>query len=136
MQMTRQDAFDQIVAHMRHQRAFSIGHIDGQAADEGEEPGCRYRGDNGMKCAVGALIPDDLYSPFMEGKGATALEVTNRMGWDDPNFAFFLFEAQCSLHDSLYRDWRVFDAEAFEEAAQSFALRHGLIYTKVPVYVA
>lgn len=27
---------------------------------------CRYRGGNGMRCAIGALIPDDLYQPSME----------------------------------------------------------------------
>ena len=27
---------------------------------------CRYRGGNGMRCAIGALIPDELYQPCME----------------------------------------------------------------------
>lgn len=31
--------------------------------------GCRYRTDNGLKCAVGQLIPDEDYSPAMEGAG-------------------------------------------------------------------
>lgn len=28
---------------------------------------CAYRGDEGTKCAVGLFIPDELYSPTMEG---------------------------------------------------------------------
>lgn len=28
---------------------------------------CRYRGDGGAKCAVGVLIPDELYSESVEG---------------------------------------------------------------------
>lgn len=28
---------------------------------------CRYRGDNGAKCAVGVLIPDERYEPRFEG---------------------------------------------------------------------
>lgn len=29
---------------------------------------CAYRGDNGLKCALGAVIPDTLYMPKMERK--------------------------------------------------------------------
>lgn len=31
---------------------------------------CMYRGPNGLKCAIGHLIPDELYSPEMEGMSA------------------------------------------------------------------
>lgn len=31
---------------------------------------CTYRGDNGRKCAVGWLIPDENYSPAIEGDSA------------------------------------------------------------------
>lgn len=30
---------------------------------------CAYRGENGLKCAIGHLIPDDLYLPQFEGTG-------------------------------------------------------------------
>jgi hypothetical protein len=30
--------------------------------------GCAYRGEDGTKCAIGILIPDDIYSFDMEGK--------------------------------------------------------------------
>jgi len=31
-------------------------------------PRCRYRTDDGRKCAIGRHIPDDLYEPEMEGE--------------------------------------------------------------------
>lgn len=31
------------------------------------EARCAYRGENGMKCAIGYIIPDDKYSPEIEG---------------------------------------------------------------------
>lgn len=30
---------------------------------------CRYRTPHGRKCAIGCLIPDDMYDPRMEGYG-------------------------------------------------------------------
>jgi hypothetical protein len=30
---------------------------------------CLYRGDQGTKCAIGCLIPDDVYKPEMENLG-------------------------------------------------------------------
>lgn len=29
-------------------------------------PGCSYRGNDGLKCAIGQLIPDDKYDPSFE----------------------------------------------------------------------
>lgn len=36
-----------------------------------ESAGCRYRGSNGTMCAVGCLIPDDVYADSLEGLIAT-----------------------------------------------------------------
>lgn len=35
--------------------------------------GCMYRGEGGMKCAIGAIIPDHLYSEKMENRPFAAL---------------------------------------------------------------
>ena len=40
---------------------------------EGSSPLCQYRGKDGVKCAVGWLIPDDLYDSGMEAKVVTRL---------------------------------------------------------------
>lgn len=34
---------------------------------------CLYRTDDGRKCALGCLIPDDLYDPAFEGEGSWTL---------------------------------------------------------------
>lgn len=54
---TDQQAFDIMVSHLRAQQC--------RSADEIRT--CLYRGPNGLKCAVGVLIPDDQYSPAFEG---------------------------------------------------------------------
>jgi len=33
---------------------------------------CMYRGPNGLKCAIGMLIPDELYEEGFEGKSASS----------------------------------------------------------------
>lgn len=38
---------------------------------------CLYRGPNRMKCAIGTLIPDELYTYGLEGRGAGSDEVMN-----------------------------------------------------------
>lgn len=54
----KQELFDRISKHLLNQNERSIEHISGV---------CRYRGDNGLKCAVGAIIPDEKYSGHIEG---------------------------------------------------------------------
>lgn len=54
--MTPQEIFDTVCAHLAGMTAKSIN----------ESGMCTYRGPNGSKCAVGALIPDDMYRPWMD----------------------------------------------------------------------
>lgn len=54
----RQEAqaiFDKVVTHLRTQNACSLNKY-----------GCAYRGEDGLKCAVGCLIEDSEYNPDME----------------------------------------------------------------------
>lgn len=57
--MTEQEIFDTVLTHLREQ---------GEAATSAGDS-CRYRGANGTACAVGCLIPDELYDPLIEGLG-------------------------------------------------------------------
>ena len=57
-------ASEYIRDHLTRQRAVSRSMHEG-------EVGCRYRGDNGTMCAVGCLIPDELYKVNMENWPAT-----------------------------------------------------------------
>lgn len=57
--MSHQKTFEIVAKHLLQQNARSTRH---------NKPGfCAYRGEGGYKCAVGVLIPDEEYSPRMEG---------------------------------------------------------------------
>lgn len=60
MPWTTQRIFDFVADHLRRQNQRSIS-VDGY---------CRYRGNNGLTCAVGCLIPPDKYDPNIEGMRA------------------------------------------------------------------
>lgn len=62
--LNRQEVFDKVANHLINQSAKSINVSEYALSGNG----CAYRGNNGMKCAVGCLIPDERYSPKMEGK--------------------------------------------------------------------
>lgn len=54
--MDNQEAFDIVKRHLLTQKKISVNH----------EGVCQYRGPDGLKCAIGALIPDEIYNPTME----------------------------------------------------------------------
>ena len=66
--MTTQEAFDTVVRHLHTQGKRSIVKNRRSSGDE-----CRYRTDDGLKCAIGCLIPDEVYSFQYEGLGFSAL---------------------------------------------------------------
>jgi hypothetical protein len=61
--MTHQELFDTVATHLFTQGEQSLcesGSVDAT---------CAYRGDNGLTCAVGCILPDDIYTNDMEGEG-------------------------------------------------------------------
>lgn len=62
--MTKQEIYDKVKNHLLTQNKKSA-----KAAKFGEEDSfqCQYRHE-GLKCAIGCLIPDELYKPEMESK--------------------------------------------------------------------
>lgn len=56
---TSQEVFDYVIDHLRKQ---------GRGAYDTENSKCLYLAKDGAKCAVGCLIPSDVYSPHMENK--------------------------------------------------------------------
>jgi len=58
--MTAQELFDTVAAHLITQGKQSLG----------TDVFCKYRGDGGLKCAIGCLIPDDKYETWMDCGGA------------------------------------------------------------------
>lgn len=73
--LTMQQVFDRVATHLLTQNAQSKGpytdYSDGYWTEV--DNACAYRGANGMKCAVGCLIPDDEYDERFEGAAVTAV---------------------------------------------------------------
>jgi hypothetical protein len=57
--MTHQEIFNKVARHLLVQNK--------EAMDD--KLTCMYRNDDGLKCAIGCLIPDELYTPDIEGTG-------------------------------------------------------------------
>lgn len=71
--MTNQETFDRVAEHLLKQDAKSLRH-----------GACAYRGDAGLKCAVGCLISDEDYEYGIEGCGVWStrlLEWCHRNGY-------------------------------------------------------
>jgi hypothetical protein len=59
VRMKNWELFDAVARHLLTQNA--------QSCSIGPNGGCAYRGDQGRKCAVGFMIPDELMTPDIEG---------------------------------------------------------------------
>jgi hypothetical protein len=70
---TTQEVFDVCALHLLNQNERSVKFAD--------SANCMYRGDNGLKCAIGILIPDEEYTENMEGNGVVRL--TSKYGITD-----------------------------------------------------
>jgi hypothetical protein len=100
---TLQEVFTISATHLLRQNAKSMAILKGDGS-----PSCAYRGDDGMMCAVGCLIPDELYDPSLEGKTADSLIVSDALGNAGIVFAVLdgsdpmckLLGALQSIHDS------------------------------------
>lgn len=116
--LNRQLIFDTVVPKLLAQGGRSMGTRIGSMR-------CAYRGEKGRKCAVGHIIPDELYDRELEGCSAQKADVLAVL---DPAYGsfsrlhddhLFLAGMQRSMHDNLY-NWT---PEAFIEAAKNFATR-------------
>jgi hypothetical protein len=72
--MNKQEVFDKVSTHLLTQmKQSSAGEDDGFM--------CLYRSLDGLKCAIGCLIPDEFYHPSFEGKRVGMLtHVLNKIG--------------------------------------------------------
>ncbi len=139
--MTKQQVFDKVVLGFVEQKAFArVGGPGGS---------CRYRTDEGFKCAIGMLIPDDIYDPQIEFENPSSMlqyintDVTFRPiidkdkfkiaaqyvvnlideeGSDDIDNAHFLSLLQ-SVHDEAE------SGDDFFRELKFFAVQHELDYT-------
>ncbi len=100
--MTKQEAFDKMVAHLAHQKHRCV--IDSV---------CAYRGPDGTKCIVGAMISDET-AALIDGIRATeSTSISNDPVWEmakaelaledlrEPRDKIFYIEMQ-EVHDLSY----------------------------------
>lgn len=64
--MTDKDIFERVKAHLLQQKVAA-------RVDDRRTSSCAYRGKGGLKCAIGCLIPDEAYTPVIEGCGIAAV---------------------------------------------------------------
>lgn len=114
--MTRQEMYDKVCRHLAKQKKRCATDV-----------GCLYRGPNGMKCAVGALIPNSLYDWKMDEGYYRISElysvypaVRKFFGWRNRGFLNRLQE----LHDSKYNNADNMRRE-LQDIAKYFKLKAG-----------
>jgi len=69
MPLTTQEIYNRVAKHLLAQGGRS------QSRDDDGDLVCAYRGANHTSCAVGCLIPDEVYTPDIEGGSVTAIAV-------------------------------------------------------------
>ena len=79
---TRQEIFDICAVHLLTQNEKAFGYTEGLSYE------CNYRYGK-LKCAIGALIPDDKYTPNLEGKAVydDTVRIAANIGSGDLSFA-------------------------------------------------
>lgn len=111
--MNNQEAFNRIVTHLRKQ---------GQASRRvisclGES--CAYRGEHGMRCAVGVLLTDEFYRASMEGLQVLSDEVSAVIKKALPDVDLMLLDRMQAIHDNYDpHRWEM----GWEIVAQDFKL--------------
>lgn len=122
--MNTQEMFDTVVKHLLSQKKRSMGRFASQAEelDLMDDSMCAYRGENGLKCAIGCLIPDDLYDPKMEGQVVGALFAFPGIGKYIINT--YIARGLQSIHDAC-------EPENWEDALRRFAKTEGLIFPEL-----
>jgi hypothetical protein len=114
--MNKQAIFDKVVGHLRMQGCRSIFSDTLRS--------CAYRGKEGRKCAIGVLIEDSEYAPWMEGRPLSDIVVNERCPISlrerlDPH-QVFLSHLQM-IHDSK-------EVNEWEWEFKHAARLHGTVY--------
>ena len=90
-----QEIFNLVVEHLFKQ---------GRPAYDGSQ-GCMYRTHDGLRCAVGVLIPDDFYEPAFEtNQAATVIQELFDADLADWREHKYLLNALQMVHDSCLRE--------------------------------
>lgn len=117
-----QEVFNLVVEHLFTQ---------GRPAYDGNR-GCMYRTHDGLRCAVGVLIPDDLYDPAFEMRKADSviqeLFDTNLADWRE--HIDLLMELQIAHDNCLREPDETFNTTALARHLRGVAARFSLEYRR------
>jgi hypothetical protein len=116
--LDKQQTFDRVLAHLRAQGVPATASPSGGA--------CNYRTKDGRMCAIGVLIPDNLYDPRIEGDGAGT--VWHLIPDADREDVLFLTYLQKYMHDGPASRGAVGYMSRVEGGARQVAGRFGLTY--------
>lgn len=118
-----QEVFDHVVRHLGELRV--LGQKSAFTDSMGEPTTCRYRNGAGLACAVGCLIPDELYTPVIEDRDAfDAMRCGQLEGWfideekGEQHLTELLLDVQ-KLHDDARLD-------EWDDGLRRVASTHGL----------
>jgi hypothetical protein len=115
--MTDQEIFDKVATHLLTQMQPSESYYLGQ---------CAYRGDGDLMCAVGCLIPDELYNSAIEGYRVHNVVGTNIILYEfltkdsyGPEARIEFLASLQRIHDTIHPEcWK----EKLSEAADQYNL--------------
>ncbi len=117
--MTRQEIYNKVKAHLLTQNQQSM-----RTFEYGD--GCAYRSENGLSCAIGCLIPDDLYNAGIEGS-----DVHGLLDNYDGEFDFLRptdhVESSCCFLEYLQNIHDKYPVEEWEQRLTKFAKTYKLI---------
>jgi hypothetical protein len=108
-----QRIFDQAALHLLTQNRQSLSKkLKGASL-------CRYRNDDGLKCAVGCFIADDEYHPSMEGQSSDDITVKFNI-----NFYRKLLLGELQLLHDMHKP------HVWPEKLKELAKKHNLKFSK------
>lgn len=92
-----------------------VNHILQQNEKSQNAEGCLYRSDSGLKCAVGALISDEFYSPALEFMPCCNSSVWNSLANSNPEIYNLDSEHQQYLETCLLNLQEIHDNKNIED---------------------
>ena len=110
--MTKQQIFNKVARHLLRQR---------KKAEAGSI--CRYRTDDGLKCAVGVLIPNAKYKPEFEG---SMIGISDETESDEIRKAAGISERQIDLARALQNVHDDYEPEHWRQELADVAHNFGL----------
>lgn len=113
--LTPKEAYDKMLEHLLKQGRKSVALFTFEVNVQKEK--CAYRGDNGLMCAFGCLIPDSEYSPDMEKQDLLNL-IEHRMVSFENQFTKEVCRTGQVIHDGYSPDdgdWVTYINRRFEQ---------------------